>query len=93
MNKDKTSEFTQLELEFIAYFMETEYDKCAGYVFHDEWDMKVTRGVMSSLVKKNVITDLIVDCDCTNETWVSIDVDRFEEFETILEMNGIKWGW
>lgn len=93
MSRQQPPEFTKLELEFIAYFMETEYCVCGGYVFHDEWNMKQTRGVMASLVKKGVITTLIVDEDVPDSTWISIDEDRFEEFKNILKINGIKWMW
>jgi len=87
--------FTQLELEFIAYFMDTEYCRCGGYVFYDEWNMKVTRGVMASLVKKKVITGTDDTCSEPDypSMWVSIDEGRYEEFGKILDENKIQWKW
>lgn len=69
--------FTKLELDFIDYFKETEYCVGGGYVFHNEWDMKKTRGVMSSLIQKNVI----ITCDDSlsepdyPSTWISLDIE------------------
>jgi hypothetical protein len=45
--------FTKLELEFIDYFKETEYCVGGGYVFHNEWNMKQTRGYVLIKAKED----------------------------------------
>jgi|TARA_R100000482_G_C5120437_1_gene145425 dephospho-CoA kinase len=79
--------FTKLELEFIDYFKETEYCVGGGYVFHNEWNMKQTRGVMSSLKQKKIIT--VID-DSLSEpdypcTWISIDIPKLVEMKILSE--------
>jgi len=51
----ESTSVTELEKAFIKYFEYTEYGEYGGYLFPQEWDMKVTRGVISSLIKKNIV--------------------------------------
>ena len=90
--------FTKLELDFIAYFMETEYEKGTGYCFHDEWDMNITRGVISSLIKKNVIDiqtaeELELEGSEYPATWIMINMDLYDELGLILDNKNIQWKW
>ena len=88
--------FTKLELNFIAYFMDTEYEKGTGYCFHDEWNMNITRGVISSLIKKNIICIQNTEWASFGEspnTWIMINMDLYEELGLILDNNDIKWSW
>lgn len=79
--------FTKLELEFIDYFKETEYCVGGGYVFHKEWNMKQTRGVISSLIQK----DVIVTCDDSYSerdypsTWISLDMEYLIKLGVVLQ--------
>tara|TARA_R100000664_G_scaffold2504_1_gene6247 strand:+ start:2233 stop:2493 length:261 start_codon:yes stop_codon:yes gene_type:complete len=79
--------FTKLELEFIDYFKETEYCVGGGYVFHNEWNMKQTRGVMSSLKQKKilvVIDDSLSEPDYPS-TWVALDIPKLVELKILSE--------
>lgn len=90
--------FTKLELDFIAYFMETEYEKGTGYCFHDEWNMNVTRAVISSLIKKNIIDiqtsqELELNDNEYPATWIMINMDLYDELGKILDSKNIQWRW
>ncbi len=90
--------FTKLELDFIAYFMETEYEKGTGYCFHDEWNMNVTRAVIASLIKKNVIDiqtseELELSGNEYPATWIMINMDLYDELGEILDSHNIQWRW
>ena len=88
---------TKKEKEFLAYFMETEYGEGCGYVFFDEWEMKSTRGVMGSLVKKGVITHIDDDWRSMGAeypmSWITINADELESYGKLLDESGIKWRW
>tara|TARA_Y100001937_G_C7119142_1_gene331682 strand:+ start:1202 stop:1639 length:438 start_codon:yes stop_codon:yes gene_type:complete len=82
---NKNSPFTNLEKNFIEYFLDTEYGEGCGHVFHREWDMHITRGVMSSLVKKKVLTvvdDEFHDSDYPS-TWVAMDMDLLKKMDVV----------
>ena len=87
---------TKKEMDFVAYFMDTEYGRGCGYVFYDEWDMNTTRGIMSSLVKKGVIVTIDEnwkEAGCSPSSWVSFNMDMFTELGKILDENKILWRW
>tara|TARA_B110000444_G_C18801872_1_gene577874 strand:- start:650 stop:1066 length:417 start_codon:yes stop_codon:yes gene_type:complete len=82
---NKNSPFTNHEKNFVEYFLDTEYGEGCGHLFHSEWDMKIIRGVMTSLVKKKVLTvvdDSISDSDYPS-TWVAMDMDLLKEMEVV----------
>lgn len=82
---NKNSPFTNLEKNFVEYFLDTEYGEGCGHLFHKEWDMKQIRGVMASLVKKRVLT--VVDDDFASSdypsTWVAMDMDLLKEMGVV----------
>ena len=87
---------TQAEMDFVAYFMETEYGIGCGYVFYDEWNMKTTRGTMSSLKKKGVIMNIDEDwkyTGCSPSSWISFNMDMLTELGRILDENNVRWRW
>lgn len=51
----ESTNITELEKEFIKFFEYTEWGEYGGYLHSEDWDMKVTRGVISSLIKKNIV--------------------------------------
>ena len=63
-----------------------------GYIFHDEWNMDVFRGVMSSLAKKKIVSWSNVEYVNDNKenaiTWGVID-PKF----TIIEDNEARMNW
>ena len=63
-----------------------------GYIFHDEWNMDVFRGVMSSLAKKKIVSWSEVEYVNDNKnnaiTWGCID----PQF-TIIEGNEARMNW
>lgn len=90
-------ELTDKEMNFVAYFMETEYGEGCGYVFFEEWDMKKTRGVMSSLVKKGVITHIDEDWRSMGAeypmSWICLNGEQLETYGKLLDEADIKWRW
>jgi hypothetical protein len=82
-------DLTSLERQFVEYFIDTEYGYGCGHLFHNEWDMKITRGVMASLVKKNVL--VVIDDDLSEpsypSTWVCMDMDLLEGNGSVV--NGV----
>tara|TARA_Y100000114_G_scaffold157302_1_gene189386 strand:- start:8139 stop:8591 length:453 start_codon:yes stop_codon:yes gene_type:complete len=82
---NKNSPFTNLEKNFIEYFLDTEYGEGCGHVFHYEWDMHITRGVMSSLVKKKVLTAIDDDFHESDypSTWVAMDMDLLRKMGVV----------
>lgn len=82
---NKNSPFTNMEKTFVEYFLDTEYGEGCGHLFHDEWNMNIIRGVMSSLVKKKVLT--VVDDEFHNSdypsTWVAMDMDLLKQMGVV----------
>ena len=56
---------TEREWEIIRWISdETEFEGYGDYIYHDEWDMKIYRGVISSLIQKKVCE---IDYGCSDE--------------------------
>lgn len=89
-------DLTNKELNFVAYFMDTEYGEGMGYVFFDEWDMKSTRGIMGSLRKKGVITHIDEDWKSMGTapcSWICLNGEQMKSYAKLLDEADIKWRW
>ena len=98
---------TKLEMQVINDIVNADHSSdgfgLGGYLYHDEYDMKVFRGVFASLSKKGIAhfeeTDLEGDRISDPSTWGSICSAYQEEVEkssdqsqyTESEKNTIKW--
>ena len=63
--------FTELENQLIEHLIDSEFGHGGNYVYFDEWDMKTTRGVIASLVKKEII-----EIDWANSSRYSNDISN-----------------
>ena len=79
MNKEiTTATITKQENDFLKRISMNEYCEldCLGYwVGSIDFDMKVTRGIMSSLSKKGIIDIHIGDEDHNGNVWVQVSND------------------
>ena len=82
---------TENEMKILAMLIENEYGEGCGYVFFDEWDMRIYRGVLSSLIQKNIIIEHI-GVKTKTESWFEI-VSDLNIIKTCLNEAGVKWGW
>ena len=49
-------DFTKYEMQLIDWLDSGEFEYGGNYIYYDEWDMKIFRGVISSLIKKDIIS-------------------------------------
>ena len=63
--------FTDLEKGLIEHLIDSEFHHGGNYVYFDEWNMKVTRGVIASLVKKG-----IMEIDWANSSRYANDISN-----------------
>ena len=81
---------TKLERKLLSILEHADHTSdghgICGYIFHDEHDMRVLRGVMTSLQKKGVIGVDLVDPNFEPHTWCYVT----SNFQIENPLN--KWG-